>query len=569
MRLRRTPALQMPRGHTAQVVVAWGDPLFPGVPRFDHRRTDAAQAARQFGTNNDFIALLPVPDRPRDPGRRLLFANHEYPNPHLMWPTLHAADAGRRMSETQIAVAQATVGASVVELERRRGRWRVSTDSRFNRRVTPTTPMRLSGPAAGCEALRTRGDPSGRRVLGTLSNCNGGVTPWGTILSCEEGAGWIFGGDWRACPDRERLRRYYYDEAENDRFGWSRIDARFQLDSEPNEPNRFEWVVEIDPQEPTSTPVKRTALGRFAHEGASVAVAPDGRIVVYLGDDWEFEYCYRFVSSRPWDPSQRAANRDLLDDGVLSVARFDADGTVHWLPLTFGVGPLTAANGFESQADVLVDTRRAADLLGATPMDSPEGYAPHPFNGRVYLALTSNAARESADAANPRVANRFGHLLEIVPPPTSRGADHAADQFAWNVLALCGDPFDPESGARFHAATDMNDWFTDPDNIGFDPGGQLWVCTDGVQPQGHDALYVMDVDGPDRARPRLFMSPPVGAECCSPVFSDDGTSLWLAIQHPGEHAESLADAGTRWPDGQGDAPRSAVIVITRDDGHPL
>jgi secreted PhoX family phosphatase len=561
--------LQLPPGHQAQVVIAWGDPLLAGAARFDPDRTDAAQAARQFGTNNDFIALLPSPDRPHDRDRRLLFANHEYPNPHLMWPGLRAADAAHRMSESQIATAQAAVGASIVELERRRGRWRVRTDSRFNRRVTPTTPMRISGPAAGAAALRTRSDPTARRVLGTLSNCNGGVTPWGTILTCEEGAGWIFGGDWRASATPDRLRRYYYDEPDNDRFGWARIDPRFRLDVEPNEPNRFEWVVEIDPHDPEAMPVKRTALGRFAHEGASVAVAPDGKIVVYLGDDWEFEYCYRFVSSRPWNPSNRAANRDLLDDGVLSVARFDANGAVTWLPLVFGVGPLTVANGFESQADVLINSRRAADLLGATPMDSPEGYVPHPFNGRVYLALTSNSARVRVNAANPRANNRHGHLLELVPPMTPRGADHAAECFDWNVLALCGDPFDRASGARFHPDTGANDWFTDPDNLGFDAAGRLWVCTDGVQQQGHDGLYVMDVDGPERARPHLFMSPPAGAECCSPVFADSGRSLWLAIQHPGEHADSLSCIDTTWPPSDGSAPRSAVIVIMRDDGEPI
>ncbi len=566
IRLQRTEGEVLAKGYQSEVIVAWGDPLFENAEPFNPAAQTAETALNQFGVNNDFTVFLPFDDE-ADPTHGLLFVNHEYPNPHLMWPGLSEETAGREMTLEQLGTTMASVGCSVVEIRRMGRSWTVDRSSSYNRRISMSTPITLSGPAAGTPELITTKDPTGRTVFGTVSNCNGGVTPWGTVLTCEEGAGWIFAGDYQNTPNPELLRRYYYDDKNNDEYGWGRVDERFQLEREPNEPNRFEWVVEIDPFDPDSTPVKRTALGRFAHEGASTVLAPDGRLVVYLGDDWEFEYCYRFVSSRRVNTEDRDANKDLLDDGILSVARFEEDGKVRWLPLVFGQGPLTPDNGFYSQADILINTRRAADLLEATPMDSPEGFAPHPQTGDIYVALTSNSDRVEPNAANPRPSNRFGHLLELSPPPTESGPNHAASVFTWEVFALCGDPSNPDHEAAFHPETSRYGWFTDPDNIGFDPTGRLWVCTDGVQPSGHDALYVMDVQGPGRAMPRLFYCPPAGAECCSPTFSADGRTLFLAIQHPGEGVATLDETPTRWPDFvYSHPPRPAVIAITRIDG---
>ncbi len=562
--LLKTPHEILPENYHSRVIIRWGDALFGGVPAFDPANLTAEIAARQFGVNNDFLAFLKDP-KSADAG--LLFANHEYPNPHLMWPGLTEETAAAEMSDTQVAVTMASVGASVVALRKEDGAWHAVCGAAPNRRITAETPMLLSGPAAGDAKLRTGYDPTGRQVLGTLSNCNGGVTPWGTILTCEEGAGWIFSGDYQSAPDAPLLKRYYYDEPENNRWGWSRVAPRFSLQREPNEPNRFEWVVEIDPSSPASKPVKRTALGRFAHEGASTALAPDGRAVVYLGDDWEFEYCYRFVSQQAVHPGGAVANRDILDNGILSVARFEETGLLRWVPLVFGQGPLTPDNGFHSQADVLINTRGAADLVGATPMDSPEGFSPNPVTGTVIIALTSNSERSAPAPGNPRAQNRFGHLLELRPPPTANGPDHAADVFEWDILALCGDPADQSHGARFHPGTSRGGWFTDPDNIGFDPEGRVWVCTDGVQPSGHDGLYAMDMEGPGRALPKLFYAPPAGAECCSPLFIDDGTALLIGIQHPGEDAPSLDQVSTRWPDfDAGLPPRPSVIEIRHLSG---
>jgi secreted PhoX family phosphatase len=292
-------------------------------------------------------------------------------------------------------------------------------------------------------------------------------------------------------------------------------------------------------------------------------------VVVYLGDDWEFEYCYRFVSERAFDPSDRAANRDLLDHGVLSAAYFAADGSMHWLPLVHGQGPLTAENGFADQGDVLLHTRRAADLLGATPMDSPEGYEPDPINGHVFIALTGNAERrpDQVNPANPRRANPHGHMLELMPPRVDGKPDHGADSFAWRVFLLCGDPRDPAMGATFPAGTSSEGWFVEPDNIGFDPAGRLWLCSDGPGIRHHDGLWAMQVAGPEAGLPRLFYSAPAHSECCSPAFTPDGRTMFLSIQHPSEGANGIDDVSTRWPDfDPAMPPRPSLIAIRRIDG---
>jgi hypothetical protein len=554
-------------GYSRQVLLRWGDAIFADSPAFDAANQTPEAAAKQFGYNNDFTAFLPFPYGSASSERGLLVVNHEYQNPHVMFPGMTEDDSGKLMTEAQVNTCMEATGLSVVEVRRADGQWRVAIDSPQNRRITMTTPMTIGGPAAGHALMQTAADPSGRRVLGTVTNCNGGVTPWGTVLSCEEGAGWVFGGDYTKTPDPEHLKRYYYDDEENDYYGVARFHDRFNLETEPNESNRYEWVVEVDPFDPSRPPAKRTSLGRFAHEGAHCAVAGDGRIVVYLGDDWEFEYCYRFVTARAWDPANREANRDLLDEGTLSVARFNDDGTLDWLPLIHGEGPLTAANGFRDQGEVAIKARQAADLLGATPMDGPEGFAPNPATGLVYLALTENEDREEADAANPRSPNPHGHILELAPPGEGPQRDHAAAQFKWQMLVLCGDPAKPEEGATYHPETTANGWFADPDNLGFDVAGRMWICTDGVQPQGHDGLYAMDLDGAGRVLPKLFYSPPTDAECCGPAFTPDGKAMFVSVQHPAEGSDTLAEPTTRWPDFiDAMPPRPSLVVFTKDDG---
>jgi secreted PhoX family phosphatase len=557
----------LPPGYSRQVLISWGDPLFGDAPAFDFANQTAAAAELQFGYNNDYTAYLPIdPSEPRS-DHGLLVINHEYPAPWMMWDELQEVTAPVNMSKQQVDVTMAAVGLSVLEVVREDRQWRVVNDSSYTQRISMFTPMEIRGPARGHKRMQTRADPEGKTVVGTNDNCNGGVTPWGSVLSCEEGSADFFKGDYLKAPEpeREHLRRNYYDsQSETGDYGWGRFHRRMDIEYEPNEPNRFDWVVEIDPFEPDSMPVKRTALGRFAHEGAHTVLNPDGRVVVLMGDDWEFEYVYRFVSNGKYDPTNRAANKHLLDDGTLSVARFDEDGTMQWLPLRFGEGPLTTENGFADQGDLLIQTRRAADLLGATPMDAPEGFISHPLTGSVYLALTANRDRTAAQvsAANPRANNEYGHILELFPPgDTKSGVEFAANQYEWSVFVLCG----TDQGHLFHPDTAPESRFTDPDNLSVDPLGHLWVCTDA----GHgirDALYVMETEGPNRKLSKRFYLPPLQAECCSPAFTPDGRNLFLSVQHPGEQSNSLSETPTRWPHGNpGQPPRPSVIVITHDD----
>ncbi len=572
-----------PAGYARQVLIRWGDPIRPGGPAFAPEAPTAADQGQQFGYNADLTVYLPLPWDSQNSEHGLLVVSHEYATPYQMFAGLTADDYRERLTAEQVAVIKAAVGLSVLEVRKAGDRWEVIDEAGLNRRVTLDTPIRLSGPCAGHARMRTGADPDGRTVIGTMPNCNGGLTPWGTVLSGEEGAMDYFAGDYRALPEPELVERQGWDEDENDEYGLGKFEARFRFEAEPNEWNRFDWVVELDPFDPTAMPVKRTALGRFTHEGAQCVTAPDGRVVVLMGDDDDFEYLYRFVTARPWNPDDRAANRDLLDEGTLAVARFGEDGSLVWLPLVWGHGPLTPDNGFADQADVLFKTRLAADALGATPMDAPEGFIANRVTGRVYVALTENEDRlprgegdeaEQVNAANPRAPNPDGHVLELIPPSASGVVDWAADRWRWDTFCLCGDPTAPEQQARFHPATSSAGWFTDPDNLGCDPRGRLWVCTDGPPDAGfNDALYAVDTDGPGRALPKLFYIPPVGAECCSPWFTPDGRTLFLAVQHPGEvkldgsDAASIADMDTAWPDHASGVPaRPAVIVLSRVDG---
>lgn len=579
----RDEADHWPAGYDRQILARWGDALFPDSPAFAVESLDGDAAARQFGYNNDFTQYLPLPWGSDSSDHGILVVSHEYATPFLMFPGMTDEDYRDKLTDDQIRAVMATIGVSIVEVRREGGQWAIVRDGRYNRRIHLGTEIALSGPAAGDDRLKTASDPTGRTVFGTISNCNGGITPWGTMLSGEEGAMDVFAGDYTALPDQELVERQGWDEEDNDIYAAGRLEPRLNFEQEPNEWMRFDWVVEIDPFDPAAKPVKRTALGRMTHEGAQCAVAPDGRVVVFMGDDDDFEYLYRFVTRDPWNPDDRAANRDLLDHGTLSVARFQSNGTVDWLPLVAGEGPLTAEAGFASQADVVLATRAAADLVGATPMDAPEGFIVHPKTGKLYVAMTENEdrlpkgggeAREQVNDANPRSPNPHGHLLELVPPGAPDRPDFAAGSFRWDVFVLCGDPAKPEDEAMFHPQTSDRGWFTDPDNLAVDPAGRLWVSTDGPPPEGiADSLYVMDTEGPGRALPRLFYIAPVGSECCSPTFTPDGRTVFVSVQHPGElrledneDATSIADAGTNWPDFvDGAPPRPSLIVLSRSD----
>ena len=565
-------------GYDADVLIRWGDPVLPGAPGFEPAKATGMTQATQFGYNNDFLGYFPL-----DGSRRgLLVANHEYTSTELMFPgfkTVGEARGGsaQHITRTVAETEMAAHGGSVVEIARDgAGKWAVVAQSRYNRRITADTPMQITGPAAGDARMKTSADPTGRQVLGMINNCAGGVTPWGTWLTCEENFNNYFLGPAPANhPEAANWRRVGIPGR---RYGWGHHVDRFMLAKEPNEPNRFGWIVEIDPFDPQAMPKKRTALGRFKHEGAAGIINPaGGQYVVYSGDDQINDYVYRFVTRARVDTANPVANRDILDEGELSVARFNADGTMAWMPLVFGQGPLTAANGFQSQADVLIDTRRAADLLGATKLDRPEDVEASPTTGKVYVVLTKNATRKpgDVDAVNPRADNRHGHIVELIPP----AGDQAAAVFRWTILVQCGDPREASHGATFHPGTSRDGWFSNPDNVAFDALGRLWVSTDGNADDFNgrsDGIWALDAEGSERGVSRHFFRAPAGAEVCGPCFTPDMETLFIAVQHPGEDGKewrawgkdsTFDDPSTRWPDFKpGMPPRPSVLAITRRGG---
>ncbi|WP_108883444.1 alkaline phosphatase PhoX [Anderseniella sp. Alg231-50] len=573
-------------GYEADILLRWGDGLFEDSEAFDPRSQTAARQHRQFGYNNDYIGIFKIADRPDN---LLMCVNHEYTNPEVMFPGLTASPKDNDFSEINaqlVEVEMAAHGVSIVELEQRDGKWRAVPASAFNRRISASnTEMSADGPAAGHRRLQTSADPSGKRIVGTLNNCAGGVTPWGTYLTAEENFHGYFWTDEMVDKDDKQVRRKKGlgdDQADSyARYGlpgnwynWGAHQSRFNVDKEPNEANRFGWVVEIDPFDPSSTPVKHTALGRFAHEGCECIVNADGRTVVYSGDDARFEYVYRFISANQIS-ADREANMALLSEGTLSVARFNANGTVDWLPLVYGNGPLVPQNGWESQAQVLIDARLAAKALGATPMDRPEDVQPNEQTGKVYVMLTNNNKRkkDQIDNANPRADNLFGHIIEMTTP----GGDHSADQFTWQILIKCGDPMVADVGSLWNPATSADGWFGSPDNCTIDNQGRLWVATD----QGKnwpktgkaDGLYAVDTEGAARGTAKLFFRVPVGAEMCGPCFTPDFETVFLPVQHPGtdgtkefegfERESTFEDPATRWPDFSNDMPPRPSIVATR------
>ena len=559
----------VPDGYEAQVLIRWGDPVVAGAPPFEVGKLTAAAQEKQFGYNCDFIGLHPLPRESKGSDRFLMVVHHEYTNTNLMFAGMGEGRAARlRSSKTQSEIEMAAHGGSVIEIAREGGAWKVVENSPYARRISAMTPMRLSGPAAGHDKLKTSTDPIGATVIGMLNQCAGGETPWGTWLATEENFNGYFGGDAAKMPDAQAYKRYGISKASW--YGWVNHFDRFNVEKEPNEPNRFGWIVEIDPYDRNSIPVKRTAMGRFKHEGATHYIAKDGRVVFYSGDDERFEYVYKFVTAKPWNPQNRAANRDLLDEGTLFAGRFDDDGKVTWLPLVHGQGPLTSANGFDSQADVVINARKAADLLKATPMDRPEDVQTNPVNGKVYVMLTNNSRRPAnrIDRANPRPNNRHGHIVEITP----QNGDHGSSQGTWTIFLAAGKP-GIDAGAAYHRAISESGWLSCPDNCAFDNKGRIYISTDGAPSAAGvaDGVWIADTQGYGRALTRHFYQAPTGAEVCGPVLTPDDRTLFLAIQHPGEDPGSTFEKpSTRWPDFKdGMPPRPSVIAITKKDGGPI
>jgi len=556
--------LVVPDGYVAEAIAPWGEPvgIAGGMPAWKADASNsAAEQALQMGMHHDGIHYYPL-----DGSRRgLLAMNHEYVDDGL----LHA-DGMKTWTADKVRKSQAAHGVSVIEIEASGSGWRVVRPSRYARRFTANTPFTVGGPAAGHALMKTAADPSGRTVLGTFNNCASGMTPWGTYLSGEENFAFYFAvGD---TPDAHQ-RRWGLRKVAT--FRWPEHDERFDATRNPNEPNRFGWVVEIDPMDPSSMPVKRTALGRAAHEGAWVGVTKDGRAVVYSGEDARFEYIYKFVSRDKIAPGGAKANRELLDHGTLHVARFDADGTGRWLPLVHGQGPLTAANGFADQGEVVIKARQASDALGGTKMDRPEWLAVDQKSGEVYCTLTNNSSRGAAnmpgtDAVNPRANNTMGGVIRW-----KDDGDFDGSTFRWSHLVLAGDPANERAEAKGNVKGDI---FACPDGLMLDARGVLWIQTDAAAAQmykgefrniGNNQMLACDRT---TGEIRRFLTGPTNCEITGATMTPDGTTMFINIQHPGETPSERSDPAepgrfSRWPDyAAGGRPRSATVVIRKRDG---
>lgn len=649
--------VKVPAGYTANVFVSWGDPIMPGGAPFTGTASEtAADQLKQFGMHNDGMHFFPLgSDRDRDDDhdhrhqhdddkdedrstskRGILCVNNEYTHEEVLFPDGQIG-AGYTIAKTR--KSQAAHGVSVVEARRKGGKWSVAKNSPLGRRITANTFMWVSGPAAGHELLRTReflitevastptGNTSNGRVAnGTVNNCAHGMTPWGTYLTCEENWNGNFGGtgavDTSTATEIGKLNRRYGVSAAGFGYRWHTTDPRWDVSTNPNEPHLFGWVVEIDPYDPKSVPVKRTALGRFKHESAQYVVDKDDHVAFYMGDDERNEYIYKFVCKGKFKKERRAANRNLLDDGVLYAARFDADLTGVWLPLTpesIGLDGkalrdnpnFSGANDAEVQAKILIKTRMAADAVGATMMDRPEWTGARPrINGfkdiEVYCTLTNNnrrgtsvasanaadgstaaaSARPPVDAANPREDNVYGHIIRWREAKQSV----RSTAFTWDLFVQAGDtstakaakPTNTYRGNIVDVPNGSADYGA-PDGLWFDDFGRLWVQTDQVGDGSGDFANIgsnmMVCVDPNTGETRRFLTSPNRCEVTGVTMTPNGRTMFVGIQHPGE--DSLAANPTQysnWPQGQfatesdgitalpPGRPRSSVLVITKDDG---
>ncbi|MEP4194646.1 MAG: PhoX family phosphatase [Aliishimia sp.] len=571
-------------GYNADILLRWGDPITADAPDFDVMNQTPAAQLKQFGYNNDYVGFTALND---EGTRGLLCVNHEYTNEEVMFAGLGRQDRAdfKDMTKDLVDIEMAAHGGTVVEIAQGSdGKWALVKDSKYNRRITPLdTNMTFSGPAAGHDRMKTNADPDGMTVIGTVNNCAGGMTPWGTYLMAEENVHGYFWTDVLDADGKPDLSGHA-DAAQKKRYGvpgkwyaWGKFHDRWNIDKEPNEANRWGWIVEVDPRNPDAAPIKHTALGRFRHEGAETTIASDGRLVMYSGDDNRFDYMYKYVSNDVVAGNEGFGSK-LLSEGTLYVGRFNEDATIDWLPLVHGEGPLTVKNGFASQADVLIDTRIAADALGATPMDRPEDAAPR-GDGTAVVMLTNNTRRKPGDEnpANPRADNSFGHIIEI----KEDGGNHSSTHGTWDHVVICGDPSIQSVGAQWNPETSENGWFGSPDNCSYDASGRLWISTDQGGSWGKtgksDGLYSLETDGELRGHSKLFFRCPVGGELCGPYFTDDDETLFMAVQHPGtdgtkdlagfERNSTFEDPATRWPDfDPAMPPRPSVVVVTKKGG---
>ena len=572
-------SITVPEGYTAQPFFSWGDAVEQGAAPWKADGSNTWQdQMKQAGQNHDGMWFFPMENDPNNSG--LLVMNHEYINQtlHPNGMTVDEDEHGILIRPAdEVKKEQAAHGVSIIEVKKGTdGHWTRVLNSKYNRRITAMTPMALTGEAAGTDFLKTVADTTGTEVLGTINNCAMGVTPWGTYLTCEENWKNYFVNRDEA-DYKKRVSHHRYGVANGPKskyYGWEAADPRFNATPDEtqehggyvNEPNRFGWVVEIDPFNPTSKPKKRTSMGRLVRECSTLSLGEDNRLAYYFGDDTRGEYVYKFVADNAYQPGNRKANDELLDNGTLYAAAFHDDGKGEWLPLMYGQGGLTRRNGFTSQADVLINARKAADIVGATTMDRPEWVAVHPTTREVFVTLTNNKHRGKKDdqepnAANPRESNLHGQIVRF----NEAGGNPTATTFNWEMFLMAGD--NPGATLADGTAVSENlignikgDIFSSPDGLWFDFEGRLWIQTDygdnkdqNVNMGTNQMLCCDPADG----EVKRFLTGPRGCEITGVTTTPDGRSMWVNIQHP-KLSYPASDGRTR--------PRSTTVLITKDDG---
>ncbi|RED18190.1 PhoX family protein [Pontivivens insulae] len=552
--------VHVPEGYSWDVMVRWGDKLFSDAPEFDMQSGVPTEGSdRVFGENTDGMEFF------HRGGTQLLVVNSEYVNTRVNLP---AEQDGKPASADDITRLQNFQGVTVMEVAEGEDGWAVVVDSPYNRRIHHRSAMMIDGPAAGHDLLKTAADPTGTQSLGTFNNCGSGRTPWGTYLTCEENFNGYFGTTEELALDEVTaagFQRYGVPtDVSEGRYNYHGFDERFDLSKNPNEPHRAGYIVEIDPWNPDATPIKHTALGRFKHENAAYALAPDGRVVVYMGDDERGEFMYKWVSEDIYVPGGDTST--LLSKGQLFAAKFNDDLTGSWLALT------PQATGM-TEAEISIFTRMAASAVGATTMDRPEWIAVNPTMVEAYCCLTNNSRRGAlnddgsvrtnaggeamvTNAPNPREINRYGQIVRWKP----HADDHGRATFDWDLYVMAGNPtVHPEGPYAGTANINEGNLFNSPDGMQIDSSGLLWIQTDGDDDNEGDFAGMgnnqMLAGDPVTGEIRRFLTGPNGSEVTGLTWSADRRTMFVGIQHP----------AAPFPDGEGNLPRSSIVVVKRDD----
>lgn len=550
----------VPEGFEWKTVVKWGDPLWSDAPEFDHKRLGNSKTqSRSFGDNNDGMSFFTYENH------SLLAVNNEYTNKKWFYSN---RESGKPENDDDIARNMASHGISIFEIKQVDDQWHIIKDSPFNRRITATTEIEITGPAAGHDLLKTTADPAGLTALGTWNNCGNGKTPWGTYLSCEENFNGYFTSSDKAFEISPPLKRYGISKKGRG-YKWEQIDQRFDISREPNEANRHGYIVEVDPKDPSKTIKKRTALGRFKHENAEVVIANNGKVVVYMGDDERGEFLYKYVSDGVYEEGKPTSQ--LLNKGTLYVAKFYDDLKGSWLPLNPETTGMTLA-------EICIHTRLAASKVGATTMDRPEWVAASPAKAECFCALTNNKNRgrkpnkggdeTPVGGPNPREKNVYGQILKWIPEKE----DHTSTNFTWSLFALAGNPTVHNANAedreeKLKAGSpniNAGNMFNSPDGLAFDSKGMLWIQTDGKYSNKGDFEGMgnnqMLVGNTKTGEIRRFLVGPKECEVTGICWSVDKATMFVGIQHPGEKG------GSHFPDGGDLAPRSTIIAVRKRDG---